>query len=248
SCILERHLPSIPNIQNNLCLPRASRYHCSPANLKQLSGVFDTLYKTQWNINRQLERFVNDPPSLRSLMSQCNALISGSFALQFFERVVWKNSHLDIYVECQPEGETALPLEEHLVGVEHYTLQPRDEIIPTDYPCISERDISKVNTYLRRNNEEPGNDVTVQVIYTQKTPLEVILQGFYTTAVVNIISWDYTWSLFPDTTFIKRKTYQLVSLDSFYGNLIRKYSRRGRRTLEVPWHDDLQNTKSLKTD
>lgn len=39
-----------------------------------------------------------------------------------------------------------------------------------------------------------------------------------------------------------------MSLDSFYGNLIRKYSRRGWRTLEVPWRDDSQYTKSLQTD
>ncbi|KAH6684495.1 hypothetical protein B0J14DRAFT_13981 [Halenospora varia] len=194
---------------------------------KQLSGLFDTLFKTQWNINRQLKRFVHDPVVLRSLMSRLDALVSGSFALQFFERVVWKDSDLDIYVEYGREDETTTMLEQHLVEAEVYTVKPPVESPPINYPRIHVKHIYKVNTYLRPNNEEPGNDLKIQVIYTHKTPLETILLGFYTRAIVNIISWDCAWSLFPDTTFIKRKTYQLVSLDSFYGNLIRKYSRRG---------------------
>jgi hypothetical protein len=38
-------------------------------------------------------------------MGKHDALISGSIALQFFERVVWRESDLDIYVQYGPKAE-----------------------------------------------------------------------------------------------------------------------------------------------
>ena len=66
---------------------------------KTFSSLYQNLLPLQWNIDRTLRRFVRDPQALRSQMAKCEALISGSVALQFFERVVWPESDLDIYVE-----------------------------------------------------------------------------------------------------------------------------------------------------
>lgn len=66
---------------------------------KQLARPLESLFQTQWNINGRLNRFVGDPVGLRSQMGRCDALISGSFALQFFDRVVWNDFDLDIYVQ-----------------------------------------------------------------------------------------------------------------------------------------------------
>jgi len=51
-------------------------------------------------------------------MARTNALISGSFALQFFDRVHWPASDLDINI--RQESDT---LESYLCRVEGYTLQ-----------------------------------------------------------------------------------------------------------------------------
>lgn len=52
-------------------------------------------------------------------MGKSNAIVSGSVALQFFERVVWKDSDLDIYI-C--EGRQADAFEKYLTEEEGYKM------------------------------------------------------------------------------------------------------------------------------
>ncbi len=56
-------------------------------------------------------------------MAEADALISGSFGLQFFDRVVWEDSDLDIYVKGNWEDAGPNSFCEHLVQVEGYTLK-----------------------------------------------------------------------------------------------------------------------------
>lgn len=87
---------------------------------KKLSGIYEYLTPMRWNVDKQLQRFVNDPAGLRSKMGELNILISGSFAIQFFERVTWPSSDLDMYVR---DGKGADALRAYLVNSEGYTLQ-----------------------------------------------------------------------------------------------------------------------------
>ena len=66
---------------------------------KKLSGVYRDLLRTQWNVDIQLRRFVKNPHEFRSQLGRHDALISGSFALQYFERAVWKESGLDVFIK-----------------------------------------------------------------------------------------------------------------------------------------------------
>lgn len=75
--------------------------------------------KERWNVNKKLTRFVRDPIKLRSLLGLHDALISGSFVLQFLDGVVWKESDLDIYVE---DGMGAKALD-HFLKTEGYKLE-----------------------------------------------------------------------------------------------------------------------------
>ena len=65
---------------------------------KKIYYVFGLVQRSQWSINRRLGYFVNDPIGFRSMVGQCEALISGSFALGFLDRVFWDGSDLDIYL------------------------------------------------------------------------------------------------------------------------------------------------------
>lgn len=56
---------------------------------KQLSTHLSTPMKERWNVNRRLGRFVRNPIEFRSQMARHNALISGSFVIQFFDDVFW---------------------------------------------------------------------------------------------------------------------------------------------------------------
>jgi hypothetical protein len=84
---------------------------------KRLSGHLATHSKERWNVNRRLRRFVRDPIRFRSQMARHNALISGSFVIQFLDDVLWEESDLDIYIE---NGEASLAFSEYLYGVEGY--------------------------------------------------------------------------------------------------------------------------------
>lgn len=88
---------------------------------KALSCLYQTLvgHRNHWNVDRDLLRFVRNPRRFREVLGKCDALISGSFALQFFERILWEGSDLDIFVES---GQRALELEKHLVNIEGYRL------------------------------------------------------------------------------------------------------------------------------
>ena len=94
-----------------------------------LSHIYHALVSQQhWNVDRDLMRFVKDPRRFRNQLGESDALISGSFALQFFERQCWEESDLDIFVE---EGEGARELERYLNNVEEYQLISED--VPEDY-------------------------------------------------------------------------------------------------------------------
>ena len=84
---------------------------------KRLSNLYRSLLPLQWNIDRMLSRFVRDPLSFRSQMAEYDAMISGSFALQYFKRVQWRESDLDIYIE---HGHLAEVFCQYLVKAEGY--------------------------------------------------------------------------------------------------------------------------------
>jgi hypothetical protein len=75
------------------------------------------VYAHEWDINAKLRRFVDKPTALRSTLGRYQALISGSFALQFFERVVWSDSDLDIFAPLEDGYKEII---EYLVKEEGY--------------------------------------------------------------------------------------------------------------------------------
>ena len=77
----------------------------SPHALTRMSSVNRTIRAAvhdfssrAYNVNRRLSRFVDDPLSFRSLMARTHMVISGSFALQLFDRTYYPDSDLDLYV------------------------------------------------------------------------------------------------------------------------------------------------------
>lgn len=74
---------------------------------KKLSDTYKRLLPLEWKINEKLSYFLKDPHEFRSQMAEHEALISGSFAIQFFARKFWPDSDLDVFVE-QGDGEMAM--------------------------------------------------------------------------------------------------------------------------------------------
>ncbi|KAI1638414.1 hypothetical protein F4809DRAFT_599895 [Biscogniauxia mediterranea] len=191
----------------------------------------------EWDINVKLGRFVKDPVGFRSQLGRSDALISGSFALQFFERVVWPEADLDIMVQ---DGESLDGLAKLLIEKEGYEMVGERNFSEDDDEVLGYRtgdfpDMKKTQTYMYRKKYsiawKESNDTgrKVQLIATYGPPVQAILRGYYTTALVNFISWNKAYSIFPRSTFLSHETVPLKVMDEYFGTLHSKYSRRGWR-------------------
>jgi hypothetical protein len=58
-----------------------------------------------FNIEKRLSRYFDDPKSFRKLQAETLTVISGSTALQFFQRNFYPESDLDLYVHVPITGE-----------------------------------------------------------------------------------------------------------------------------------------------
>lgn len=86
---------------------------------RRLSRTYQDLLLTQWNIDLKLSRFVRHPGRLRLHLRESEAIISGSFAVQFFDRTTYHDSDLDIFVQA---GDRVHAIAEYLQLVEGYQL------------------------------------------------------------------------------------------------------------------------------
>jgi hypothetical protein len=58
-------------------------------------------YRARFDLHRLLPRFFGEPAQVkefRQIQSQTETIISGSMTLQFFNRLTWSNTDLDLYV------------------------------------------------------------------------------------------------------------------------------------------------------
>lgn len=120
-------------------------------------GVRGLIYgdETLWNINARLKRFFDDPDAFRAQQRQCDALISGSFALQFFEHVNWPGSDLDMYVE---KGQRMESMHRYLTETAGYMREMRENWgVPTANPAV-------LAPYLEYQSTNPHGDV-LEVCY-----------------------------------------------------------------------------------
>ena len=146
-----------------------------------------------YNVNRRLSRFFSDSLIFRSLMARVHMVISGSFALQFFDRTYYPDSDLDLYLHpdrniidvglyLQQEGYTFLPESWQLkvfkdeaericanIDIEVDDVEDDDEASL----MYSIRSLRAVYTFER--TLEDGEVRKVQVIVSRVSPLASIL-------------------------------------------------------------------------
>ena len=81
------------------------------------------------------------------------------------------------------------------------------------------------------NNEEERttepSSTKIQLVVTEGMPVESILKGFCSTMFVNFMSWNTAYSVFPLSTFIQYKGYQLGGPFSRSPSLLNEHSLRG---------------------
>ena len=65
---------------------------------KVFQDILNRYLRRAYDINERLLPFIRNPDSFRRMQFSTGAIISGSFALQFFTRLVWPDTGLDMFV------------------------------------------------------------------------------------------------------------------------------------------------------
>lgn len=84
---------------------------------KQFSNSYRYLHPQDWDIDQHLSRFIKHPAGFRSEMAKSGALITADVATEFFERTIWQDSKLVIFVQ---DGEPTSGLLRHIQSAEPY--------------------------------------------------------------------------------------------------------------------------------
>ncbi|KAG8527294.1 uncharacterized protein KY384_008038 [Bacidia gigantensis] len=196
---------------------------------KKFSGLYSYLLPILWNVDKRLERFAQQPEIFRSQMGLYDALITGSFAVQFFERVTWPKAALDIYIE---RGHKMDSFCEYLGSTESCTDRAPRESEQCE-PFLLDEDLFEV-----RHFTTPRTESEIRVVGTPDHPLRTILDLSHSTVVVNFITWNKAYAIFPLPTFCQHRGYLLQQLDDWERPLVQEYSRRGWTIEEMMWPED----------
>ncbi|EIW56989.1 uncharacterized protein TRAVEDRAFT_81046, partial [Trametes versicolor FP-101664 SS1] len=170
--------------------------------------VVATFIKVAFDVNATLKRFVPDPLAFRSLQARTGTLISGSIALQFFDRAVYPESDLDLYVHSQHRREVGMWLLS--MGYTFFPSRRQDPRFKTTVLNAEQSrglhyvmpGVSAIYTFRRQVGEQ---HLKVQIIVARRAPMEVVL-GFHSTCVMNVISYEKAYCLFPRATLEERRS------------------------------------------
>ncbi|EFQ97173.1 hypothetical protein MGYG_00217 [Nannizzia gypsea CBS 118893] len=80
-----------------------------------------------------------------------------------------------------------------------------------------------------------GSERTVRIIGTTHMPIEALLHESYTTACLNIITWNKAYCLFPRLTLARGKSYLLKDMDENFGKLLEEYEFLGWPSGNMLW-------------
>ncbi|KAJ6510857.1 hypothetical protein C8R45DRAFT_965379 [Mycena sanguinolenta] len=195
-----------------------------------------------FNVDRLLIPFFGDTVKVarfRQIQRRTGTIISGSTAVQFFNRLTWPESDLDLYVPRETAAIVVLFIRES-----GYTFHPREvqeknasvqlcDESPQDYMGPG---IADVLDFYNGNKK-----IQVIIPINDKSPMEIIV-NFHSTCVMNIITHNKAFSLYPWSTFIKKEALivQLVGDEEPWAREAgretgrEKYIERGWKMVEYP--------------
>ena len=136
----------------------------------------------RFNITTHLSRFFKDPTSFRYLQATTGTVISGSNALQFFDRTLYSKSDLDLYVPLTWRATVG-----HYLLAEGYSFVPgriqsssftdavfQKRVVTNNGLYGNFKGIAAVFTFKKRSSD--GKELQVQIIVAVRSPMEVILR------------------------------------------------------------------------
>lgn len=186
--------------------------------------------------------------------------ISGSTALQFFDRSFYADSDLDIYVEHRYCTPVALWLESIGYTFQHRNSLSQDKSLEIALTETLSESIDMNNLpqgffdstsmgYFGRgvanvyNFHKVNPDRKIQLITSYYAPLEIIL-NFHSTCVMNLITHESAYSLYPHATFEERRSLVISTEGSRQESARNKYRERGWTMVEAGQDEDIRNARS----
>ncbi|KAF7333505.1 DUF607-domain-containing protein [Mycena venus] len=197
--------------------------------------VYFLIMETCFSLPRLLSPFFGDATKVqqfRQMQSRTGTIISGSTALQFFNRLTWTDSDLDIYV---PRVSAALAV--IFIMENGYTYNPRksqDKNVSAQLSVsVSDRPPSYLGRGIADVLDFHKGERKIQVIVATTTPLEIIL-SFHSTCVMNIITHDNAFALYPRSTFITNEALVVETVGAGQEAGRQKYIDRGWQMIRSP--------------
>ncbi|KAJ7740131.1 hypothetical protein B0H16DRAFT_1424300 [Mycena metata] len=204
--------------------------------------IYCLVKETSFSLPRLLSPFfghATEVDRFRQMQLQSGTLISGSIALQFFNRLKWPGSDLDLYVHRPTAG-----LAVHFIVSNGYTFDPRKSQNEDVFAQLVASVADKPPSYLGRGIADVldfyKGGQKIQLIIATSTPMEVII-SFHSTCVQNVISHEKAYALYPWSTFIAHQALILETAGAGQEIGRQKYVGRGWKMIEWPhaWDAEL---------
>ncbi|KAF8329031.1 hypothetical protein F5887DRAFT_895306 [Amanita rubescens] len=191
---------------------------------QRLRDLKDEYCQSVFKLTRVLMPFLsseNDVQEFVKTMKGTDALISGSTALQFFDRTYYQYADLDLYFEAKH-----LEVWKTQMIAFGYTLVPKIgnnalDVVENIYEYPSFQQIEALETFKHRSTAK-----VVQLMATKASPIRAILD-FHSTCVMNVITHARAYSLYPVSTFIQRETIVCGPINKKALKALDKYKKRG---------------------
>ncbi|EIW63230.1 uncharacterized protein TRAVEDRAFT_17657 [Trametes versicolor FP-101664 SS1] len=216
--------------------------------LRQLSSSMllatEAYSSRRWNARTFLSHWFEEPSEFLITLEDCDGVISGSEAQQFFGRCEFRGHDLDIYVPLHGLLDMGRYLK--LAGFAYQPTTNRHPLFDVAALMFSSH-VGQVPASLRHGGPHkpaafgafnfvrfPGvlgpQGRHIQIIAVSDDPIHFIINSFHSTGVMNYLTANHAVCLFPNTTFVERKT--LVCQDTTRNSLVhrswmKKYRKRG---------------------
>ncbi|KAI0076966.1 hypothetical protein K474DRAFT_1754359 [Panus rudis PR-1116 ss-1] len=195
--------------------------------------IVNNYIQRKHRIDRLLGRFFDDPLGFRNMQARTATLISGSIALQFFNKKYYEDSDMDLYVPMRYREEVG----DYLTSVGYcYTPRWNQQKHSTFHDAVWDRSVvNATGNYIMRGvagvfdfikKGADGKELKVQLIVAAHCPLEIVLY-FHSTCVMNVISHEAAYCLYPEATLEYRWSLLCATNGPRQDHALDKYELRG---------------------
>ncbi|KAF8176015.1 hypothetical protein BJ912DRAFT_987673 [Pholiota molesta] len=191
--------------------------------------VVQSYIKRAFQVHTLLERYFTPAEALqfRELQAQVGMFISGSTALQFLDRALYPETGLDLYVERRLRRAVAL----WLIAI-GYTYVNNVSSMGEIFTDSQQQD--RAHVYLTSEEADCGKAPDCPFVFDfekQNPDRKIQVLRFHSSCVMNIITHDKAYSLYPRATFEDYRSLMFSNSNDREENALKKYASRGWTTI-----------------